>query len=287
MMTSVTSIKTKPVVIDPEKQAHIGVSNLARFIIKVDFRDLADKNRNSFLLVPVETFTKYAPKILASYNMLRIIFVLDKRQNGLQEVDALLDKIVQANAQRILPKLFVTGKFDDMNRILHAWRDGVQSDIIAEAWIDGDNLVIKTCALERLTIVFEQLPWLAKIPVEERADFSIEPFGNYIHWTKSDVHLNVDAVRCAVDGDFRRRRDIEMLTKNELYGKAVAKLRKERGLSQQEIMRKTGVTDRQLRRVERQGHTLTTQMVEHLARAHEMSHNDYLNAVADVLQGLK
>ncbi|MDR3614818.1 MAG: helix-turn-helix domain-containing protein [Candidatus Obscuribacterales bacterium] len=282
-----TKTKTKTILIDPERQANTVASDLACFVIKVKFKDLANKHENSFLLVPIETFAKHAPKILTSYSMLRVIFVLDKRHDGLQKIDALLDKIVQAHAQKVLPKLFVTGKFEDVNRILYAWRDGVQNDTIAEAWIDGDSLVLKTCALERLTIAFDQLPWLAQIPIEERSEFSIERFGNHVHWTKSDVHLNVDAIRCAVDGNFRRRRDIEALTKNELYGKAVAYLRKQRGISQQEIMRMTGVTDRQLRRVERQGHSLTTQMVEHLAKAHGMSQNEYLSAVAHVLQGFK
>jgi len=103
-----------------------------------------------------------------------------------------------------LPKLFVTEKFEDINRILHAWCDGVEKSTVAEAWVDGDILIVKTCSLERLTISFDQLPWLAKIPAEDRDSFEIDSFGNHLHWPKQDVHLNVNAIRCAVDANFRK-----------------------------------------------------------------------------------
>lgn len=281
-MTCITSIKTKPIIIDPERQARDMVSKPAHFVMKVDFKEIGGKDRNSFLIVPVETFTKHVPKILSAFQMLRVVFVLDKRKQNFQKVDALLDKILQSRAEKLLPKLFVTDKFEDINRILHAWCDGAQSNSVAEAWIDGDNLIIRTCALERLSIAFNQLPWLAKIPEQERCDFEIEPFGNHIYWQKHDVHLSVDAVRCAVDVNFRAKRDIELVMKNKTYGEAIAVFRERNGLSQQEVMRKTGITDRQLRRVEREGQSLSVQMAEHLAKAHGMKVNEYLKAVAEI-----
>jgi DNA-binding XRE family transcriptional regulator len=286
LIAMTTSTKTKPkklIIIDPERQALAKVSKPAHFVVKVNFKLVADSDGNSFLIVPVETLTKHLPSILKSFESLRIVFVLDRRKH-VQKVDALLDKIVQNKAQRILPKLLVAEKFEDIDRILHAWCDGVQNSSIAEAWVDVNNLVIKTCALERLSIAFAQLPWLAKIPDQERGDFEIDPLGSHIYWQKQDVHLNVDAVRCAIDEDFQTKRDIMLLMKNKAYGHAIAAFREQSGLSQQEVMRQTGITDRQLRRIEREGHSLSLQMAESLAAAHGMTANEYLKTIAESLQ---
>jgi hypothetical protein len=40
---------------------------------------------------------------------------------------------------------------------------------------------------------------LKRIPDAERANFSMDEDGSYIHWPGPDIHLDLDAVRVAID----------------------------------------------------------------------------------------
>ncbi len=273
---------SKPVIIDPERQVRRNVSKPAHFIIEVGFKDLHADHKNTFLIVPIQTLTKHMPHILEQFKRLRAIFVL--KNEDAKTVDALFDMIVQRKAERILPKLVVARSFAEIDKVLHAWCDNVQDSTIAQAWIDQDDLVLKTCALDHLVAPFNKMPQLSSIPKAERGKFEIDPYGRYLFWKDYDVHLNVDAVRYVVDDKFRIKRDIELLTRNREYGRAISLFREQKGLSQQDISRISGISDRQLRRIEREGHSLSVDMLSRLAKAHGLTPNRYLNALSSLLR---
>jgi len=67
------------------KQTRTRISKPTHFVVKLDFKKLEGSDKKSFLVVPVGTLTKYLPMIQASVKMLRIVFVLDKKQDGVQK----------------------------------------------------------------------------------------------------------------------------------------------------------------------------------------------------------
>ena len=55
-------------------------------------------------------------------------------------------------------------------------------------------------------IGFEEIPALSRLPIRYRPDFELSSDGSYIHWPSKDVHLSMDAVRCAIDPVYKEQR---------------------------------------------------------------------------------
>ena len=72
-------------------------------------------------------------------------------------------------------------------RMLRAWASNAQRDSIANATVVQDRLIVISCAVETFEIGFDELPALARIPEELRAEFEIDEDGVFIHWPGPDV----------------------------------------------------------------------------------------------------
>ncbi len=138
----------------------------------------------------------------------------------------------------------------EVNRILYAWVDSAQDSTIAAAWVENDQLIIKDCALKQYRIAFNSIPALNNIPIGNRGKFKIHQFGNYLHWTSEDMHLDLDTIRYNCDKKYKQARDLEALTYYKNYGQAIALFRKECGLTQIYIEQAIGLSARQLYRIE-------------------------------------
>ena len=118
------------------------------------------------------------------------------------------------------------------------------------------------------------------IPIEERSDFTISEEGSYLHWAKQDIHLDLDALRYAIDPNIKHKFDAYKLTYDQLFGKAIATLRKQSKLKQSDIM---GLSERQVSRIEK-GEGTKIETLSLFAQAHQMKLNDYLEAVANLME---
>ena len=117
------------------------------------------------------------------------------------------------------------------------------------------------------------------MPNAERSDFTIQPDGAYIHWSRPDVHLDLEAIRVAIDPGARGRASRIKAHHDKRYGRAIAKVRGKYGLKQADI---EGLSERQVRRIEK-GEGTTVQALERLAQAHGISLQDYLTQLADAV----
>ena len=122
-------------------------------------------------------------------------------------------------------------------RVLSAWNSAAQNELIADAIVGDDRLFVISCALERFEVPFEKIVALRDVPVSERSDFRIQPDGAYIHWPQPDVHLDLEAIRVAVDPDARKRSARVKANYDHSYGQAIAKVRQKYGLKQSDICR--------------------------------------------------
>jgi len=90
----------------------------------------------------------------------------------------------------------------------------------------------------------------------------------------------LDSLRYVTNPAFKKKADQERLIRNKSFGKTVAALREKAGLNQSEIR---GLSDRQVRRIEKGTNYPSHNSLNLLATAHDRSIEEYLNAVA---QGL-
>jgi hypothetical protein len=165
-------------------------------------------------------------------------------------------------------------------RVLRAWASGGQDYLIADAAVVDDRLLLRSCALEHYDVGFSELPALAGLPPTRRADFSLDSDGSFLHWEEGDIHVGLEALRYAVDADFRLQTDLRRLSFDRRFGEAIASLRNDHGLRRSDI---SGVSAREVARIESGVSFPRLETVGRLASAHGVDLTGYLGAVAEVL----
>jgi hypothetical protein len=137
-------------------------------------------------------------------------------------------------------------------------------------------LFVLSCALQAYEVAFEKMPALRRIPVAERARFEVDEDGSYIHWADPDIHIDLDAIRAAIDPEEHAKAETAKALHDGRYGAAIAKLRLAKGLKQSDV---EGLSERQVRRIEK-GEGTTFEALRRLAAAHRMDFDPYLREVA-------
>jgi len=202
----------------------------------------------------------------------------------LQDVElTFIDPLLREAKLSSLRKLLIQredGFFERLNRILNAWEAGAAEKLIADATVAGELLLIQSCDFRLHKIPFDSLKALARLPVTNRDKFEIASDGSYLHWEQEEIDLDLDAFRYAIDPRWRAVKDRESLTHNKRFGTAVAALRRDRDLTQNGFI---GVSEREIRRIEK-GQTLPrTSTLQAIASGHSMTLDEYLAEVAGML----
>jgi hypothetical protein len=122
---------------------------------------------------------------------------------------------------------------------------------------------------------------LKSLPKGVLANFRIDEDGSYLHWPEPDIHLDLDAIRIAIDPAAKRKALVSNARWQQQYGKAITKLRLEKGVKQSDV---PGLSERQVRRIEH-GEGTTYESLSRLATAHGMALDEYLNRLAEIAAG--
>lgn len=167
-------------------------------------------------------------------------------------------------ARRLLTAL---DKADDDRRILDAW------------WEESTFVVVSATrqGFRKSRVPLEKLPVLRRIPERQREDFEIDEDGIFIHWPGGDIHLGWEQFECAVDVTARLKAEQQVEGFNRTYGAAIEGLRKEKGLRQSDI---EGLTARQVGRIEHGQCRATLSALGKLAKAHDLSVNEYMEELS-------
>ncbi len=168
-------------------------------------------------------------------------------------------------------------------RVINAWAMGAQEQLIAEATVIGDLLLVVSCRMEKFEISFSSLPALKRIPYDERSDFTIADDGSYLYWESADIHLDLDAFRYVTDPEWKQKFNALKATHDRVFGKAIATIRKKYKLRQSDII---GLSERQVSRIEKGDSSTKIDTLRLFAKAHNMEINDYLEAVASEIKHL-
>jgi hypothetical protein len=152
---------------------------------------------------------------------------------------------------------------------------------ILDARIEDGVLRVVSPDFRRMEIPISKIDELSKADKKAVAHFEIDDDGSYIYWPDLDLHLGWEQLFQIVDPEAARKAQQKSHQFNERYGAAIRRVREEKGLTINEI---TGLSDKQLRRIERGECRLTANAVKELAEAHGMAANEYLQKLAGVLQ---
>jgi Helix-turn-helix domain len=152
---------------------------------------------------------------------------------------------------------------------------------ILDARIEDGVLRVVSPDFRRMEIPISKIDELSKADKKAVAHFEIDDDGSYIYWPDLVLHLGWEQLFQIVDPEAARKAQQKSHQFNERYGAAIRRVREEKGLTINEI---TGLSDKQLRRIERGECRLTANAAKELAKAHGMAANEYLQKLAGVLQ---
>lgn len=178
---------------------------------------------------------------------------------------------------RTLRNLLVHRGSEQPRRVLGAWSSGSQDLLIADAVALPEGLMVLSCSLERIEVPWGSIPALQSLGEEARRRFEVASDGSYINWPEGDVHLDLDALRVAIDPVAQRLAQFQRQERGRRFGQALAELRKRKGLTQGNI---EGLSSRQVRRIENGDVLPRTATLKALAQAHKMDVSSYLNELA-------
>lgn len=270
----------KAVVIDPERVVQTGLKNPNHFVFRIEVA-ARDKERDAFLVLRSNTLNKFADSLIAesqALGNLRVVFVL--MENG-ASADRFFDRVQELNTPEIVSKLFRVTKIDEINRVLHAWCEKTERLMIASAYVDGDDLVVQACDLERYRINFKDFVGLSDLPDEGRANFTIDEIGDRLSWPAHNVSIDLDVIRYKVDSAFRTAKDMNALADYKEYlGQAIRSLMSRHKLTKSTVAARGGPTERHLLRIE-QGAVVTYTTLEKLSKAHRTSTECYIQELIE------
>lgn len=151
---------------------------------------------------------------------------------------------------------------------------------IFDARIEDGVLRIVSPDFRRMDVPISKIEALSKADKTVVEHFEIDNDGSYIYWPDLDLHLGWEQLLQTVDPEAARKAKQKSGEFNKRYGGAVRRIREQKGLA---ITGIPGLSDKQLRRIERGECRLTSNAAKKLATAHGMMLNEYLQKLADAL----
>jgi hypothetical protein len=271
------SQQTMTVLIQDNVNKHLAIHSKSVQVLQAsDSQDLLDSALNLFVLASATGLPEIAD-IVRSANQkhhLRVLFIRE-------DVDpSWMPQMFDRANLRVMRNTLVHANSVVPKRVINAWTMGAQEQLIGDATVIGDRLLVLSCAMEKLEVPFESLPALKRISLKDRSSFTIDDDGSCLYWENADIHLDLEAFRCATDPSWKQKFEALKSERNQVFGKAIATLRKQYKLRQSDII---GLSDRQVRRIEQGEGSTKVDTLRLFAKAHGMELDAYLDAVASAI----
>ncbi len=155
-----------------------------------------------------------------------------------------------------------------------------EDDRIVDAWWEGDAFVVLSPSFQRLSIPLARLSRLIGADSDSISKYEIDSDGSFVYWPHADIHLGWLQFLRMVDPAAVLAARIKHEKFNRRYGSAIRSVRKTQGLRQSDI---SGLTPRQVGRIEKGECRATLNSLTKLAKAHDLKLNDYLFQLAEKL----
>jgi hypothetical protein len=167
-----------------------------------------------------------------------------------------------------------------LSRLASALEADNNQQHILHATIEDEVLHVVSTDFKRLDVPVSQIPPLASADPAALATFKIDKDGSFIYWPSLDVHLGWEQLFQIINPEAARKAQQKRREFNVRYGKAVQRVREQAGLKPSDI---SGLSDKQVRRIESGQCRLTSNAIEALAQAHHLEPNAYLQKLAESL----
>jgi Protein of unknown function (DUF2442) len=168
-----------------------------------------------------------------------------------------------------------------LERWVSAIETGEAKERILDARVEDGTLHVVSPNFDRLEVPVAKIPDLRNAEHSRLEEFEIDEDGAFIYWPDLDVHLGWPQLQQIVDPNAALKASQKSTAFNQRYGKAVQKIREAAGLALGDVL---GISDKQLRRIERGECRLTSNAIEALAKSHNMRPNEYMQKLAEALE---
>ena len=247
----------------------------------IDWAKLAKHRTHDFLMIsPVADVPRCASRPTNSDPIRRYLLIPED-----EPVQSISSRVQQLRI-RHESRLHVAGVKDpeDIEALIYRAISGFaesQRVRIIDAWWEGDEFLVLLPSFQRLIVpVLELSRFLGSDTIRDQP-FEIDRDGSFVYWPHADVHFGAEQLLLMVapkeallaaqkeQNDFNRR-----------YGAVVRKVREQHRLRQSDI---SGLTPRQIGRIEKGECRATHSAIGKLANAHRLSVSNYLAALAQQL----
>jgi hypothetical protein len=167
-----------------------------------------------------------------------------------------------------------------LKRLTSAFEADDKKERILDAKIEDGILHVVSPDFDRLDIPIADIPNLRTAVPSKIQEFEIDDDGSFIYWAGLDLHLGWVQLQQLVSPAAALKASQKSQEFNKRYGKAVQKVRETAGLRPGDI---SGISDKQLRRIENGECRLTSNAIEALSQAHKLGPNEYMKKLAEVL----
>ncbi len=170
--------------------------------------------------------------------------------------------------------------FDLLKRLSLAITAEDRQERIFDARIQNDMLHVVSPDFTRLDVPIAEITQLKNADPAQIQKFEIDEDGTFIHWPALGLHLGWPQLQQIINPEAARKALQKSQQFNVRYGKAVQKVRENAGLKAADI---TGLSEKQLGRIETGGCRLTSNAIEALSKAHGLKANEYLQKLAEAI----
>jgi hypothetical protein len=172
-----------------------------------------------------------------------------------------------------------------LRALLRRLASGVETDHdderILDATIEEAILHVVSTNFDRLDIPIGQIPELKNQDPAKAQAFEIDEDGSFIYWRELDLHLGWLQLQQLADPEAALKARQKSEGFNKRYGKAVRRIRERAGLAPRVL---SGLSEKQLRRIEKGQCRLTSHAIAVLSKAHNLEPNEYMKKLAESLE---
>ena len=165
-------------------------------------------------------------------------------------------------------------------RIVMAFHNNVADKMIAMASVIDSTLYVRSCNFRSYVVPIDRISALNQMPPTEYNRFEILSAGSRIHWNCGDVDLSLDNIRYIVDPGFQREAEKKKRMELAKLAKSIRRVRKRHQLRQGDC----GITDREMRRIERGEVVVHSKTLEKIAAAHKLTLSEYLREISSAVE---
>jgi len=151
---------------------------------------------------------------------------------------------------------------------------------IFDAKVEGGVLHVISPDFNRLDVPIALVPQFKSVDASRINRFEIDEDGSFIYWPELDLHLGWTQLQQLVNPEAALKASQKNQDFNTRYGKAVQKVRQQAGLKPGAI---SGISEKQLRRIENGECRLTGNAIQALSQAHKLTPNKYMTKLAEAL----